>query len=241
LEKMFSAAMLGTLFKTTTEVSAAPQTNVKTQEISEPKQAPLKVNKAAIDETKGVFLDPLIDVLAMRGIEFGLDSGLTALAYFLNPAAAAVSGGIGLYNQGAKWTNRGLDLATVVRAVALSLDATKDGALAKMPKPTTFRLPEVGSVKELLAKLPLFTQLEEERKIDAGAVVLEEVSKYAAALLPGQERMTKFQLFSNIALGLAGPLTPGIGEVAAKSYYATVDAIRDRLLEEDALNTANTP
>lgn len=236
LERMFSAAMLGTLFKTTTEVSTAPQVKVKIQEVSEPKQAPLKVNKAAFDDAKGVFLDPLVDVLTMRGIEFGLDSGMTALAYLINPAAAAASGGIGLYNQAAKWTNRGLDLATVVRAVAMSLDATKDGTLAKMPKPTSFRLPEAGSFKEVLKKIPFFTQLEEERKIDAGAVVLEEVSKYAAALLPGQERMTKFQLFSNIALGLAGPLTPGIGEVAARSYYATVDAIRDRLIEEDALN-----
>jgi hypothetical protein len=238
VDEMIATALLGGLFGIASPGTTTAAPVIATPGTSAPTQAPLEINRKALEETKGILLDPVSDFLAMRTLEFGLDSGLTALAAWLSPATAAIQGGIGLYNQGAKWTNRALDFATISRAVAMSLDATKDSALAKMPKPTSFRLPEVGSVKELLAKLPVFDQIAEQRKIDAGAVVAEEVTKYAASLLPGQERISKFQLFTNIALGLAGPLTPGLGELATQKYMDVVNGIRDKLIEEDSLSAS---
>ena len=238
LDAMIASAMLGGLFTTAPPgVSTVPPT-IAPPGVSDPSQAPLEINKAALEDTKGLYLDPVSDMVAMRLIELGLDSGLTALAAFMAPYVAVAGGGIGLYNQAAKWTNRGLDFATIARAVALSLDATKDGRLAKMPRPTSFRLPQAGSVKELLAKLPLFDAIAEQRKIDVYAVIAEEVTKYAAALLPGQERVTKYELFTNIARGLAGPITPGVANWAAQQYNDAVNAIRDKLMAEDALSSA---
>lgn len=231
LDKMLASALLGGLFAapTTTAPVAQPQQLAPPQQ-STLDQAPLEINKAAMKDLEGRYLDPLSDVLTMRSIELGLDAGFSTLAAFLNPAVAATAGGVGLYNQGAKWANRVLDFSTIVRAVALSLDATKDSVLAKMPKPTDFRLPEVGSFRELLQRLPLFKEIEEQRKIDVYGVVSAEVAKYAAALLPGQTRMTKFELFTNIATGLAGPVKPGLAEVTEK----WIADVRDRLFEEDS-------
>lgn len=266
--KALESALMAALFGAATNTAPNLGNQVKQPTSANDKQeAPVDVKQ--LGAIKGLYIDPLADILARRVLEAGLDAGASGLLGMLYAqgagmvtgaaganglaaqlaaltgiglstvamAGTAVVAGAAVYNQYAKNANKALDIAEIVRAVALATTPLKDGVLAKIPKIDT-RFTELGSIKELLQKSGMWDRITEERKIDVYAVLLRETAKWSKSFLTA-EPMTKMQLFTNIALELVGPPIPGVVEaVRQKSINLLVDLF---MKEEGFIAELNRP
>jgi hypothetical protein len=174
-------------------------------------------NPKPLRDMTGTWLDPISDVIAESAIQASVSSLHTTLTTMVKSslsayplAASAVTASLN-YPTLAKYYNRGKVIARVARAVALSMDATKDLEVVKnLPKPSEWMLPEVPSFTDLVRSTRLWQDLKAERRINVESVVLKNVMAF---FLKGETDRLAYgvpRLMYDIAKGLAGPITPGI-------------------------------
>lgn len=259
LKRMLLASLFGGVTSAPQGGAIAPPTTA-----NDKKQAPIDVKE--LDVLKGMYIDPLSDVLFRRLAEAALDGGAESLLFFLKAQGAAmVAGAAGTSFAGQAAFLAGAAVNTVavaglaVGAVAASYNqfaknANKAIDISQIIRAVALsatplksgalaKIPEIkerwrelGSIREVLEKSGLWEKISDERKIDVYAVAAKEVLEFSKSYLTDKP-MTKMDLFKNIAWGLVGPLEPGMVDLARTR---TVDMLVELFMaEEGAIQDAN--
>lgn len=178
-------------------------------------------NPKPLRDMTGTWLDPISDVIAESAIQASVSSLHTTLTTMVKSslsayplAASAVTASLN-YPTLAKYYNRGKVIARVARAVALSMDATKDLEVVKnLPRPSEWALPELPSFTDLVRSTRIWQDLKAERRINVESVILKNVMDFFLKSETDRMAYGVPRLMYDIAKGLAGPITPGIVQSA---------------------------
>jgi hypothetical protein len=208
-----------------------PETTEPTASEAEDTRPPGLADEAELEDSKGMFLRPVSDLLMEAAMDSGIKAaGAAALSAIealslTNPATAAVGAAMLSYPNVAKWYNRGMDIARIGRAVVLAMPKA---GIKTLPKVSAFRLPEVPTLQEAYRALPFYKGIMAERTINVNAQVIKHAFEYTKGLATGDPKVTIPRTIRNLALDLVGPPVPGV-----------VQSVYDRLAGPEVVRMYN--